>query len=114
MLGGVVSTTETLKFALPLLPAMSCAEHETDVVPSGNVLPEEGVHETDTSPSTASVAETAYVTLAPPEEVASTALSEAPAKTGGVMSRMSTVQVSVLLRPRLSAVVNSNCNAPSS
>ena len=40
--GGVVSTTVTLKASLVLLPAASVAVQVTDVVPSGNVLPDAG------------------------------------------------------------------------
>ena len=41
-LGGVVSWTVTLKPPVAMLPAVSAAEQDTAVVPSGNVLPDDG------------------------------------------------------------------------
>src|SRR5688500_8733752 len=55
-IGGVVSTTFTLNDAVASFPAASLAEQFTAVSPSGNVLPEAGVHSTSTSPSTSSLA----------------------------------------------------------
>src|SRR2546426_4492575 len=42
--GGVVSTTRTVKEAMPVFPWASVAVHTTVVVPSGNIELEAGVH----------------------------------------------------------------------
>jgi hypothetical protein len=56
IVGGVVSTTETVKSAFALLPALSVALHETVVWPIANVLPEAGAQLGVTPPSTKSFA----------------------------------------------------------
>lgn len=55
--GGVVSTTDTLKLALLVLPAASLAEQLTVVVPSGKIEPEAGEQLGVMEPSTRSLAE---------------------------------------------------------
>jgi len=69
-----------------MLPALSLAEQETEVVPGGNVEPEAGVHVTGTEPSTRSEAEAENVTTAPLGPVASTVLSAGTVTTGAVLS----------------------------
>ena len=54
--GAVVSVTLTLKEPEAVLPAASLAVQVTTVVPRAKTLPEAGVHETATDPSTASFA----------------------------------------------------------
>jgi hypothetical protein len=85
--GAVVSCTVTLKLPLEVLLLVSDAEQLTAVVPIGKVLPEEGAQVTGTEPSTASFAVGAeYVTVAPEDPVASTAISAGRLITGGVVS----------------------------
>ena len=73
--GAIVSTTVTLKLVEPLLlPLASDAWHVTVVVPSGNVEPDEGEHETVGLGSTTSVELNENVTSAPEGLVASTPL----------------------------------------
>ena len=55
MLGSVLSPTTTSNESLAALPVASVALQVTVVVPSGNVEPEAGAHETTGAPSTASV-----------------------------------------------------------
>ena len=56
MTGCVVSLTVTVNVDVAVLFASSLAVHVTMVTPSGNVLPEAGVHATLTDVSIASVA----------------------------------------------------------
>src|SRR5581483_12526909 len=87
MVGGVLSATVTAKVELVLLPAVSCAEQVTVVVPIGNVAPDAGRHETATAPSRLSLAAgAAYVTVAPPAPVASAVTVPCAAIVGGVES----------------------------
>src|SRR5918995_1151039 len=71
--GEVVSTTVTPKVAGVgvVFPWSSVAVQLTEVVPTGNVLPEEGAQLTVGERSTLSVAAIAQVTAAPPGPVAS-------------------------------------------
>ena len=55
--GAVVSCTVTVNDFVPVLPAASLAVHVTVVVVMPNVELEAGVHETSTTPSTISVAD---------------------------------------------------------
>jgi len=84
--GGVVSWMVTLKLPLVVLPALSVAEQSTLVVPSGNVLPEAGVQDTVTEPSTMSVAEAEKETTAPDGPVASAVISPGRVRIGAVVS----------------------------
>ena len=73
--GGVRSTTDTVKEASADAPKLSAAEvHVTGVVPSGNRLPDAGTHVTVSGPSTVSDAVGAgvYVTVDPLGPFAST------------------------------------------
>src|SRR2546426_8517564 len=54
--GGVVSTTRTVKDAMPVLPWASVARHTTVVAPNPNVEPEAGVQTGVSLPSTRSSA----------------------------------------------------------
>jgi len=82
--GGVLSTTVTLKEAEPVLPALSVAEHATFVNPIANVEPEEGVQVGVNEPSTASNAEAVNATTAPSAPVASTVTLPGTVTTGAV------------------------------
>jgi len=55
--GGVVSTTVTLKLAVPVLPCVSIAVQLTVVVPRGKVAPEAGEQDWELTASSGSVAE---------------------------------------------------------
>jgi hypothetical protein len=84
--GGVLSTTFTLKEAEPVLPALSVTEQVTLVEPKANVEPDEGVQVAVKEPSTASDAEAVNVTTAPSFEAASTVMSAGTVTTGAVLS----------------------------
>jgi hypothetical protein len=66
----VTASTFTLNDPDAEFPALSMAEQDTLVVPTGNVEPEAGVQVTGTEPSTRSEAEAENVTTAPLEFVA--------------------------------------------
>src|SRR5436190_2109441 len=75
------------KVELALLPAASCAEQVMVVFPIGNVTPDAGRQRTVTAPSRLSFAVGAtYVTVAPPEPVASAVTLPCAAIAGGIMS----------------------------
>ena len=85
--GGVVSTTVTVKEAVPVFPWVSVATQLTVVVPSANVEPEAGEQDCELTASSGSEAEAKYVTAAPDGPVASTLLILAgTVHTGGVVS----------------------------
>src|SRR4051794_24461634 len=63
------------------LPAASVATQDTTVSPSGNVLPEAGVHTTCGETVTASVAEATYVTDLPAEEFVESVTCEGSSST---------------------------------
>src|SRR3989454_4606476 len=69
--GGVVSTTRTVKEAMPVLPWASVARHTTVVAPNPNVEPEAGVQTGVSLPSTRSSAVTTKISGAPDAPVAS-------------------------------------------
>jgi len=104
--GGVVSTTVTWNEALAEFPCESVAEQTIVVRPSANVDPDAGLHDTNADPSTRSEAEAENVTRAPPGPVASTVRSEGTLRTGGVVSRIVTVNVRVAVLPAKSAAVH--------
>jgi hypothetical protein len=68
--GGVVSWTVTENEPCAELPESSVAVHVTDVVPTGNVLPDGGEHDTVTLVSTRSLPEAENATTAPDGPVA--------------------------------------------
>ena len=55
--GGVVSTTVTLKLAVPVFPFVSVAVQLTVVIPSGKVVLESGEHDWEATASSGSLAE---------------------------------------------------------
>src|SRR5262245_34895820 len=90
--GGVASTTLTLKVAgADVLPTASRAVQATVVTPSGNVAPDEGLHETLGAESTRSAALTTNDTDAPPGPVASALTGPGTVTVGGVVSTTVTV-----------------------
>jgi hypothetical protein len=91
--GAVVSTAETLKLAVPVLPCVSVAEQLTVVVPNANVEPEVGKQAWVFTASSGSVAEVLYVTTAPAGPVASTLKSAGTVHSGDVLSTNVTVTV---------------------
>ncbi len=85
--GPSVSSTITLNDEVPVLPFASVAEQDTAVVPIVNVLPDAGAHDTDTEPSTASVAVgEEYETLAPLPLDASAVTFDGEESVGAVVS----------------------------
>src|SRR5438270_8291393 len=105
--GGVVSTTETVKLAAPRLLCKSVAVHCTTVVVSSwKAVPLGGVQVTGRSPSTRSVAVTVYVPTVVPGPVASAMIggSGVTVNTGGVVSTTVTVKLAVLVCPLFVAV----------
>jgi hypothetical protein len=93
--GAVWSTrfTVTLKLALPVFPCESVAVQVTFVVPTGKVLPEDGLQLTGSGPSALSVALAENVTVVPPGDSVSTEKSLGTDTTGGVVSFSVTVTV---------------------
>jgi hypothetical protein len=77
----------------------SVAEQEMLVVPSGNVEPLAGVHETATLPSTRSLAVAVKVKTAPAPLAASTVAFAGTVTPGAVVSRTVTVNDALLLLP---------------
>src|SRR5262245_17202521 len=111
--GGVVSTTDTTKLELALLPALSVAWHDTVVSPSANVLPEAGAQLTATAPSTMSLAVgTAYVTLAPFGPVASAVSFACDAMLGGVVSTTVTLKLAFAALPATSVAEHETVVGP--
>jgi hypothetical protein len=92
--GGVVSWTVTAKLLLPVFPCASVAWQLTFVVPSGNVLPEEGEQLAARGPSTRSFPEAEKLTAAPEGPVASAVIGEGTLTSGGVVSRTVTLKPS--------------------
>jgi hypothetical protein len=93
--GGVVSTTLTVKVSVEVLFDASRAVHETVVGPSTKVAPEGGEHDTVGAGSTASLALAEYETLAPPGPVASAVIGPGTTSAGGVVSTTVTVTMNV-------------------
>src|SRR5919205_256239 len=93
--GAVWSTrfTVTPKLALPVLPCESVALHVTVVVPTGKLLPEDGLQLGVSAPSTLSFALAEKVTVRPPVDSVSTEKSPGTDTTGGVVSFRLTVTV---------------------
>ena len=84
--GAVVSRTVTVNEPLAVLLCASVALHCTVVVPIAKVEPERGLQVTGTGPSTSSLADAEYVTVAPAAEVASAVMFAGSVRTGGVLS----------------------------
>src|SRR5918911_2109918 len=93
--GAVWSTrfTVTLKLALPVLPCESVAVQVTVVVPTGKVLPEDGLQLTGSGPSRLSLALALKVTTAPPALCVLVTMSLGTLTTGAVVSITVTVTV---------------------
>src|SRR2546428_2927499 len=81
--GGVVSTTRTVKDAMPVLPWASVARHTTVVAPNPNVEPEAGVQTGVSLPSTRSSAVTTEVTAAPRPPLAFRGVTRGEGMVGG-------------------------------
>src|SRR5688572_19943308 len=111
--GGVVSTTFTLNFAEPVLPAASVALHVTSVEPRPNVLPEAGTHVVGRLPLTMSNADAENVAVAPAGLVASVVMSAGTVTAGGVVSRTTTLKLPSAVLPELSVAVQSTVVVPS-
>jgi hypothetical protein len=111
--GGVVSTTDTLKLALPVFPAASVAEQLTVTVPRAKVEPEEGEQLGVIAPSTRSLAEAVKETAAPEGPVASTTLFAGTVTTGAVVSRTVTLKPPEAVLPAESAAEQLTVVVPS-
>ncbi len=99
-MGAVVSSTFTVKVAVPVLPAVSDDWHETLVVPIGNVAPDAGEQvEVNSAPPTRSVAVTSKLTTAPAALDASTTRFAGVVTTGSVVSTTFTLKVAVPVKP---------------
>ena len=83
----MVSRTRTANDEAAELPAASSAVHVTAVEPTANVVPDAGAHETETPPSTMSVAAAENDTTAPLEPVASAVIPPGVLMIGAVVSR---------------------------
>src|SRR2546427_9139309 len=70
----------------PAFPWESIAVHTTNVVPSGNVDPDDGLQVAATGPSTVSVASAEKEIAAPPDPVASATMAPGIVRAGGVVS----------------------------
>jgi len=100
--GGVRSTTVTLKEPEPVLPALSVTEQVTVVEPKANVEPDAGEQFGASGPSTLSTAETVKLAIAPAGPVASRVMSPGTVTTGGVLSWTVTEKVPLKALPALS------------
>ena len=97
--GGVVSTTDTLKLALPVFPDASVAEQLTVVVPRAKVEPEAGEQVAARGPSTRSLAEAVKEMVAPEGPVASTVIFAGSVTEGAVVSCTVTLKPPEALLP---------------
>jgi len=84
--GAIASVTVTLNAAFDGLPAASCVEQCTVVVPIGNRLPLNGEQVTFSDSVTASVAVVENDTARPDDEEASVAMSAGTCSAGAVVS----------------------------
>jgi hypothetical protein len=87
--GAVVSliVTVTVKEAEPVFPCESVALHMTVVVPTGNLLPDEGLHVGVSGPSTMSFAVASpYVTVVPLGSLVDVDTFDGAMTVGGVVS----------------------------
>jgi hypothetical protein len=82
--GAGIGCTIILNDLVAAFPYTSLAVHDTVVVPTGNVEPEEGIHEIVGVPRLA-VAVTVYVTTVPITLVAVVVMSAGTVKTGGIV-----------------------------
>src|SRR5262245_50512409 len=105
---------DTVKVARPRLPAASVAEHDTSVLPIGNVLPDAGVQVTVGDDVTASVAVATNETALPDWDVASSEIPAGTVTIGAVVSRTVTVNVAVTLFPVSSEATHDTTVSPSS
>lgn len=112
-LGAVVSTTDTLKLALPVLPCASVAEQVTVVVASrAKVEPERGEQVGAITPSTRSLAVAVKVTAAPEGPVASAVMLAGTVTVGGVVSTTVTVKLPEAMLPAASEAEQLTVVAP--
>jgi len=96
-----------------MLVCVSVAEQFTVVTPMGKSDPEGGLHVIATAPSTRSLAEALYVTVAPLEEVAFVLIFAGNVRFGGVVSRTVTLNVLLLVLPEASLAVTVTTVVPS-
>src|SRR3989449_2630460 len=98
--GGVVSTTRTVKEAMPVLPWASVARHTTVVAPNPNIEPEAGVQTGVSLPSTRSSAVTTKNPGAPGAPAASRGAPRGEGIVGGGVSTTMTEKESHAPFPR--------------
>src|SRR2546426_1148568 len=97
----------------PAFPWESIAVHTTNVVPSGNVDPDDGLQVAATGPSTVSVASAEKEIAAPPDPVASATMAPGIVRAGGVVSTTWMVNAADAVFPRESAAVHATVVLPS-
>jgi hypothetical protein len=95
------STTAIWKLPVPVFPAASVAVQVTVVTPAGNVEPDGGLQLTVRAEValSGSVADTTYVTTAPPALVATAVMLAGRLRVGAVLSSTRTVAVAVPVLP---------------
>ena len=104
--------TVTLNDPLAVLPAASDAEHITVVVPTGNLVPDDGEHCTDRLPLMASVADTEKFTFTPDEDDVVTEIAGSGARTGATVSLTITLNAAVALFPESSVATQATVVVP--
>ena len=112
MVGGVVSSTVTMKWSPETFPEASVAAQLTVVVPTGKVEPEEGSHSTTGLGSTESVAMLVKITSAPSLLLASVLKLAGRVSKGGVMSLTVTGKLPLLVFPASSVAVHTTRVVP--
>src|SRR2546422_9144534 len=110
--GAVVSLTVIVNEDEPVFPWASVAVQSTLVVPSGNMDPDDGLQIAVTGPSTMSVAPAENETVAPPDPVASTAMSRGTVSDRGVVSTTRTVKEAMPVLPWASVARHTTVVAP--
>ncbi len=106
--------TVTAKLPMDMFPSESVAEQCTVVVPMGKVSPELWSHDAATSPSTASLAETAKGTGAPFAFEADVTMLAGSDSTGGVVSVVRKSEKYGPIPPNTPSVSNERVIAPMS
>src|SRR5262249_44295392 len=111
--GGVVSRTVISKLFELSFPRLSVAVQVTSLTLIGKKLPEAGVQVGVTLPSTRSVADAEYATVAPPASSASTVKSSGTVMSGPVVSWTVTVKLPFPVFPDESVAEQLTVDCPS-
>lgn len=102
--GGTNGLIVITSVVVPVRPLVSVALHVTVVCPTGNFVPETGLHVAGMVPSMASIAELVNVATAPPASVAASVWSPDVVIVGGVAWTSVTVKVPEPLVPKIESV----------